>query len=137
MPNPDYNPSDPESPQYLPDHTHDFVQQIKGTTYTFSWLGGKLTIHNNLSTEEHPIADVVIDFDGRYYTESEIDAFINSLDTRLDYIEDRIPQEATPENKLADKNWVARAISISAATFRGTFNSLADLEAYAGPKDAK
>lgn len=133
--NPDWDPADPESPQYIPDNTHDFVQQIVGTTYTFTWAAGKLTIHNNLSTEEHPIADVVIDFDGRYYTESEVDAFINSIDTRLDYIEDRIPQEATPENKLADKNWVARAISISAATFRGTFNSLADLEAYSGPKD--
>ncbi len=135
VPNPDYNPADPDSPQYIPDDTHDFVQQIKGTTYTFTWSNGSLTIHNNLSTEEHPIADVVINFDNRYYTESEIDAFINSIDTRLDYIEDRIPQEATPENKLADKNWVARAISISAATFRGTFNSLADLEAYSGPKD--
>jgi hypothetical protein len=136
VPNPDYNPADPESPQYLPDHTHDFVQQIKGTTYTFTWAGGKLTIHNNLSTEEHPIADVVIDFDGRYYTESEIDAFINSLDTRLDAIEEVIPSEATANNKLADKAWVATAISISAATFRGTFNSLAELQAYSGPKDA-
>ncbi len=136
VPNPNYNPADPESPQYIPDNTHDFVQQIKGTTYTFTWSGGKLTIHNNLSTEEHPIADVVIDFDGRYYTESEIDAFITSLDTRLDAIEEVIPAEATANNKLADKNWVARAISISAATFRGTFNSLADLEAYSGPKDA-
>lgn len=133
--NPDWDPTDPDSPQYIPDDTNDFVQQIKGTTYTFTWSNGSLTIHNNLSTEEHPIADVVINFDNRYYTESEIDAFINSIDTRLDYIEDRIPQEATPENKLADKNWVARAISISAATFRGTFNSLADLQAYAGPKD--
>ena len=134
--NPNWDPSDPDSPQYIPDDTNDFVQQIVGATYTFTWSNGSLTIHNNLSTEEHPIADVVIDFDGRYYTESEIDAFIASLDTRLDAIEEVIPAEATANNKLADKAWVATAISISAATFRGTFNSLAELQAYAGPKDA-
>ena len=134
--NPNYNPSDPDSPQYIPDNTNDFVQQIKGTTYTFTWSNGSLTIHNNLSTQEHPIADVVIDFDARYYTEDEIDAFVTSLDARLDAIEAVIPSEATSSNKLADKAWVATAISISAATFRGTFNSLADLQAYTGPKDA-
>ena len=134
--NPDWDPNDPDSPQYIPDDTNDFVQQIVGATYTFTWSNGSLTIHNNLSTQEHPIADVVIDFDARYYTEDEIDAFITSLDTRLDAIEAVIPSEATANNKLADKAWVATAISISAATFRGTFNSLADLQAYAGPKDA-
>lgn len=134
--NPNWDPNDPDSPQYIPDDTNDFVQQITGATYTFTWSNGSLTIHNNLSTTEHPIADVVIDFDGRYYTEDEIDAFITSLDNRLDAIEEVIPSEATANNKLADKAWVATAISISAATFRGTFNSLADLQAYAGPKDA-
>lgn len=134
--NPNYNPSDPDSPQYIPDNTNDFVQQIKGTTYTFTWENGSLTIHNNLSTTEHPIADVVIPFDDRYYTETEIDALILSITNRLDAIEAVIPEEATSSNKLADKAWVATAISISAATFRGTFNSLADLQAYAGPKDS-
>lgn len=134
--NPEWDPTDPESPQYIPDDTNDFVQQIKGTTYTFTFANGSLTIHNNLSTTEHPIADVVINFDDRYYTEDEIDALVASLDGRLDAIEAVIPAEASANNKLADKDWVATAISISAATFRGTFDSLAQLQAYTGPKDS-
>ena len=131
LPNPDYIP-DSEEPQYIPDHTNDFVQQIIGTTYTFTFSNGILTIHNNLDST---VADTTISFDNRYYTKTEIDALVLSITTRLTSIESKIPTEATSENKLADKNWVSSQISVAAATFRGTFNSLADLNAYSGPKD--
>lgn len=50
-------------------------------------------------------------------------------------INDKIPSAASSENQLADKNFVNSSIATSTATFRGTFNSVAELEAYTGPKD--
>ena len=50
-------------------------------------------------------------------------------------INGKIPTQASTSNQLADKAFVNSSIATSTATFRGTFNSLADLEAYSGPKD--
>ena len=47
-------------------------------------------------------------------------------------INDLIPVQATSENQLADKNFVNSSVSTNTANFIGTFNSLADLEAYSG-----
>ena len=48
-------------------------------------------------------------------------------------IHDLIPVQATSQNQLADKNFVNSSIATNTANFIGTFNSLADLEAYTGP----
>lgn len=45
-----------------------------------------------------------------------------------------IPAQASAQNQLADKNFVNDEVSTNTAVFRGTFNSVADLEAYAGTK---
>ena len=50
-------------------------------------------------------------------------------------INSKIPSAATSSNQLADKDFVNSSIATSTATFIGTFNSLADLEAYSGPLD--
>lgn len=47
-------------------------------------------------------------------------------------IQDLIPSQATSSNQLADKNFVNSSISTNTANFIGTFNSVADLEAYSG-----
>lgn len=47
----------------------------------------------------------------------------------IDTIESYIPTQASDSNQLADKNFVNSSIGTSTAVFRGTYNSLAELEA--------
>ena len=44
-----------------------------------------------------------------------------------------IPEQATEENQLADKEFVNSSVANNTAYFVGVFNSVAELEAYAGP----
>lgn len=50
----------------------------------------------------------------------------------IDTIEGKIPNQATAQNQLADKNFVNSSIATNTANFIGTFNSVAELEAYTG-----
>lgn len=50
-------------------------------------------------------------------------------------INGKIPSAASSTNQLADKNFVNSSIATNTATFRGTFDSVAELEAYSGEKD--
>lgn len=47
-------------------------------------------------------------------------------------INGKIPSAATPSNQLADKDFVNSSIATNTANFIGTFNSVAELEAYSG-----
>lgn len=47
-------------------------------------------------------------------------------------IDAMIPTQASTSNQLADKNFVNSSIATNTSYFIGTFNSLADLEAYSG-----
>ena len=47
-------------------------------------------------------------------------------------IQDLIPTQATSSNQLADKAFVNSSIATNTANFIGTFNSVAELEAYSG-----
>ena len=71
---------------------------------------------------------------------SGVQASINKADSSvqpsdLTPITEVIPAQASSENKLADKEFVNSSIATNAATFRGTFNSVEALNAYAGEKD--
>ena len=52
--------------------------------------------------------------------------------SNISTIEGKIPAQASAENQLADKNFVNSSIATNTANFIGTFNSVADLEAYSG-----
>lgn len=67
--------------------------------------------------------------------ESERKAADTALGTRLASIEDKIPAQASSENKLADKNFVNSSIATSTATFRGTFDTLDALKAAQADKN--
>lgn len=47
-------------------------------------------------------------------------------------INDKIPSQASSSNQLADKSFVNSSIATNTANFIGTFNSVAELEAYSG-----
>lgn len=57
---------------------------------------------------------------------------LTSIETAINSILALIPAQASAENQLADKNFVNSSISTNTAHFIGTFNSLAELEAYSG-----
>lgn len=67
--------------------------------------------------------------------ESERKAADTALGTRVASIEDKIPAQASSENKLADKDFVNSSIATSTATFRGTFDTLAALKAAQADKN--
>lgn len=54
---------------------------------------------------------------------------ISPVDVRVTTIESYIPAQASALNQLADKSFVNSSIATNTATFRGTYNSLAELEA--------
>ncbi len=60
---------------------------------------------------------------------------LSGLNSRVTTIESEIPAQASSSNQLADKNFVNSSIATNTATFIGTFNSVAELEAYSGQKD--
>lgn len=47
---------------------------------------------------------------------------------RVTAIEEKIPSQASSTNQLADKDFVNSSISTATATFKGTYNSVAELE---------
>ena len=72
-------------------------------------------------------------------TESYVSTAVGAEETRakgvegglqdaIDLINAKIPSAASAQNQLADKNWVNSSISTNTATFKGTYNSLADLQ---------
>lgn len=54
------------------------------------------------------------------------------LDNDIAGINAKIPSAASSSNQLADKDFVNSSISTSTASFKGTYNSLAELEAVTG-----
>ena len=52
---------------------------------------------------------------------------VNAVAGRVDTIEGEIPAQASSENQLADKAYVNSSISTNTATYRGSFNLVADL----------
>lgn len=59
----------------------------------------------------------------------ELETINNTLNTRIESIEDKLPAQASNTNQLADKDFVNSSISTATATFKGTFDSLLELEA--------
>ena len=51
-----------------------------------------------------------------------------ALQTAIDIINGKIPAQATTSNQLADKEFVNSSISTATADFKGTYNSLQELE---------
>lgn len=87
------------------------------------------TVSGNLSAEisARQNADTAI--------RGDLTALTNRVTTAegdIDTIEGKIPNQATSQNQLADKNFVNSSIATNTANFIGTFNSVAELEAYSG-----
>lgn len=57
---------------------------------------------------------------------------LTPIENDIDAIEEKIPSSASASNQLADKNFVNSSIATNTATFKGTYNSLAELQAVTG-----
>ena len=73
------------------------------------------------------------------YTKIQVDGLVGDEETRaraaeqenatnIDTIEGKIPLAATPQNQLADKNFVNQSIATNTAAFKGTYNEVSDLQ---------
>lgn len=69
---------------------------------------------------------------GTLSNQTDLNNELTSIQGDIDDIEYLIPSQATTSNQLADKSFVNSSISTNTANFIGTFNSVADLEAYSG-----
>jgi hypothetical protein len=69
------------------------------------------------------------------YWANQAASTVSGLEARVTTIEGDIPAQASSSNQLADKNFVNSSIATNTANFIGTFNSVAELEAYSGQKD--
>ena len=72
--------------------------------------------------------DDVYQAKGNYASSSDV----SNLTTRVGTIESKIPSQASSTNQLADKEFVNSTVSTSTATFRGTFDTLSELQATSG-----
>jgi hypothetical protein len=68
----------------------------------------------------------------QYASRDYVDDKAAFLQNAIDLIEAVIPSAASSSNQLADKNFVNSSISTNTATFVGTYNSLAELQAVTG-----
>lgn len=96
----------------------DEALAAKVTTEETARKAADTTLQANINTEE-----------------SERKAADTALGTRVASIEDKIPAQASSENKLADKDFVNSSIATSTATFRGTFDTLEALKAAQADKN--
>lgn len=94
------------------------------------------TLQSNINTEEseRKAADATLtkNINTEAFERKNADT---ALDTRVTAIEDKIPAQATAENKLADKDFVNSSIATATATFRGTFETLEALKAAQADKN--
>ena len=121
--------ADVEAKGYLTEH-----QSLSGYA-TEEWVESKgyLTEHQSLenySTKE----DLNTEISTRSDADDALRERLNQVETTakaqtkdITSIKSFIPEAATDTNKLADKDWVNSSIASNTATFRGTFETVADL----------
>lgn len=66
------------------------------------------------------------------YWANEASSELSTLESDVSAIQAVIPAQASASNQLADKSFVNSSIATNTANFIGTFNSVAELEAYSG-----
>ena len=88
--------------------------------FTPESTSNKTTVISNAST------------DTQYPSAKAVYSATNANATAIAAITTLIPAAATSTNQLADKSFVNSSISTNTAYFIGTFNSVAELEAYSG-----
>ena len=87
------------------------------------------TVSNNYTTLDGKIINLTSTVNDNY---TELDGRITTNTNNISTINSKIPNQASSSNQLADKEFVNSSIATNTANFIGTFNSVAELEAYSG-----
>lgn len=96
-------------------------------------IGGDITNQPDLMNYLQNLQDDIDDeASARASSDQTLTNQYNSLNTAVSGIQAVIPNDATAQNQLADKSFVNSSIASSTANFIGTFNSVAEMEAYSG-----
>jgi len=96
-------------------------------------IGGDITNQPDLMNYLQNLQDDIDDeASARASADQTLTNQYNSLNTAVSDIQAVIPNDATAQNQLADKSFVNSSIASSTANFIGTFNSVAEMEAYSG-----
>ena len=91
-------------------------------------VGSDITVDSEVdSLSSNPVENRAI-----YTFVTDID---EALGADINGINSKIPVQASSSNQLADKDFVNSSVSTATATFRGTFTSLASLQAANGDKN--
>lgn len=106
----------------------DLIEQVADLEEEIDGKQDKLTAGDNIQ-----INGDVISATDTIYDDTEVKSDITNLQNAVQGIEEKIPSAASLTNQLADKNFVNSSIATNTANFIGTFNSVAELEAYSGP----
>jgi hypothetical protein len=108
--------------------------------------GDKTTAFNDNAAIKQAAVDALVDkakqwaigepseptgYSAKYWA-NQAASTVSGLEARVTTIEGDIPAQASSTNQLADKNFVNSSIATNTANFIGTFNSVAELEAYSG-----
>lgn len=126
----------------------DLIEQVADLEEEVDSKQDKLTAGDNITIEDNVISAVaatyvagdniqingnVISATDTIYDDTEVKSDITNLQNAVQDIEEKIPSAASSANQLADKNFVNSSIATNTANFIGTFDSVAELEAYSGP----
>lgn len=103
--------------------TNDFTNQyINSINNKVDKINGKGLSTNDFTTDEKNKLAILENYDDTGVVED------------IEEIQNKIPSAATSSNQLADKDFVNHSIITNTAYFRGTFNSIQELEDYEGEK---
>ena len=89
-------------------------------------------VDGKISTTEGTIDSSVTSGSGNPVSSDAVNTAIGAIETNVGDIEELIPEQASAENQLADKNFVNSSIASNTSNFIGTFESVTELRAYTG-----
>jgi hypothetical protein len=119
----------------IDDVTEALQEETTARTNADTLLSGRLTsVDNRLSAEAtaRENADTALGNDITAEATARANAD-TALGNRVTAIESKIPNQASAQNQLADKDFVNSSIATNTANFLGTYSSLADIEAIQNP----
>ena len=78
-------------------------------------------------------SDIEAEATARENADTAINSSITNINSSISTINAKIPNQASAQNQLADKNFVNSSIATNTANFLGTYTSMADIEAIQNP----